>query len=309
MKIFRVSILLTITCCTLGIMAFTNYSIIVRTAYAADNCDPTSTCTNIQTGIDNSQTNDCTNFSTCVNEANGNDNTQTNRCDTIEAESCSNRVAPFAGGGNDNNQITDCSRITNNDGLGCINLVDGSRNSQTIGCNEVNQGCFNGGDSDNIQVIKCNSVGQNAEFSTSCSNLGSLDNVQNIDCTNVLGTCENSGGSGNNQNIDCRDIESGCFNGAFGEFGSKNNQDINCLSVNGFGCFNFVSGDGDTQSALCYSVSEGCGNFALGNGNSQDLTCINRIKYTMIFCSLVLIHRRRFASTLGLVRMTVINTR
>ena len=81
-------------------------SMFEQTAYAADNCDLTSTCTNIQTGIDNSQTNDCTNFSTCVNEANGNDNTQTNRCDTIEAESCSNRVAPFAGGGNDNNQIS-----------------------------------------------------------------------------------------------------------------------------------------------------------------------------------------------------------
>ncbi len=74
-------------------------------------CDLTYTCTNIQTGIDNSQTNDCTNFSTCVNEANGNDNSQTNRC------ASSNRVTLFAGEGNDNNQITDCSRVTNNDGL------------------------------------------------------------------------------------------------------------------------------------------------------------------------------------------------
>ena len=31
----------------------------------------TSTCTNTQTGIDNSQTNDSTNFSTCINDGRG----------------------------------------------------------------------------------------------------------------------------------------------------------------------------------------------------------------------------------------------
>lgn len=124
-KIFKVSILLTITCCTLGIMAFTNYSIIERAAYAADNCDFTSTCTNTQTGIDNSQTNDCTNFSTCINDGRGAGNTQSNLCDSVSVSGCSN----FANG-DTNNQIINC-KVVNPDA--CSNFAVGDDNSQKYG--------------------------------------------------------------------------------------------------------------------------------------------------------------------------------
>ena len=76
--------------------------------YAVDNCDATSTCTNTQTGVDNTQTNDCTTFSTCENEAIGDGNIQSNRCDSAAGSEffpgCDNFIE-----GNDNSQSKNCT--------------------------------------------------------------------------------------------------------------------------------------------------------------------------------------------------------
>ena len=65
-----------------------------------------STCTNIQTGTGNSQSNNCTDLSTCQNEAHGDGNAQTNRCDSSAGSEflfgCSNSIF-----GNRNTQVTD----------------------------------------------------------------------------------------------------------------------------------------------------------------------------------------------------------
>jgi hypothetical protein len=57
-------------------LALANSIIFEQSVYAVDNCDATSTCTNTQTGIDNSQFNECTNLSTCLNDATGNKYTE-----------------------------------------------------------------------------------------------------------------------------------------------------------------------------------------------------------------------------------------
>ena len=125
----RASILVIISCSALGIMVVTNYLTFEQSAFAVDNCDSSSNCTNTQTGIDNTQTNDCTNFSTCrmmqpgmtirrptvviqftgtefspgcENVAEGNGNSQTNTCDSDPGNGCTNEAF-----GNDNTQNID----------------------------------------------------------------------------------------------------------------------------------------------------------------------------------------------------------
>ena len=87
-------------------------------AYAVTTCDTTSTCTNIQTGTGNSQSNNCTDLSTCQNEAHGVGNAQTNRCDS-SASPIRMLNSIF---GNRNTQVTDCANVG---GTGCFNAVGG----------------------------------------------------------------------------------------------------------------------------------------------------------------------------------------
>ena len=84
-------------CSALGIVVVTNYLTFDQTAFAVDTCDSSFNCTNTQTGIDNTQTNDCTDFSSCGNIALSDTNTQSNRCDSAIGASlfgagCSNAL-------------------------------------------------------------------------------------------------------------------------------------------------------------------------------------------------------------------------
>jgi len=126
----RPSILVIISFSALDIKVVTNYLIFDQTAFAVDACDSSSNCTNTQTGIDNTQTNNCTDSSTCSNNAQGDSNTQINAC--AKAPS-----TEFVGGceniavGNDNNIMNNCTEST------CDNLAIGEGNTQIVNCESV----------------------------------------------------------------------------------------------------------------------------------------------------------------------------
>jgi len=88
----------------------TTNGFIMFEVYAIDNCDATSTCTNLETGTGNTQTNNCTDFSTCQNEAIGDENAQTNNCDSSPG-------GEFL--------------------FGCLNSAIGDRNNQRSACANV----------------------------------------------------------------------------------------------------------------------------------------------------------------------------
>src|SRR6185312_13270639 len=128
----RSSILVIISFSTLGIAIASNYLTFDQTAFAADNCDSSSNCTNAQTGIDNTQTNDCTNFSLCQNGALGDGNTQANRCDSAVETLIGGGCTNFAEVGDGNTQTNDCTSTSS-----CVNVgtvSDG--NTQTNDCTD-----------------------------------------------------------------------------------------------------------------------------------------------------------------------------
>jgi hypothetical protein len=154
--------------------------------YAMDNCDPTSNCSTLEIGTDNSQSNNCTNFSICVNAVFGDGNTQTNRCDSVGEFGCFNGA-----GGNDNTQNIDCDSVGE---FGCTNGAGGNDNTQTNRCDSVGAGgCANiAFGNDNTQNLLC------ARMLTGCNNeIGSFEapissNSQSTTCANA-GSCSNVG--------------------------------------------------------------------------------------------------------------------
>ena len=93
--------------------------------YAADNCDATSTCTSIDLGSLNSQTNNCRTNSDCINTAYGNSNSNTNNCS--DSASC------------DNNAVGNLNILTSNCRTShCNNVAIGDSNTQNSNCIDSN---------------------------------------------------------------------------------------------------------------------------------------------------------------------------
>ena len=108
-----------------------NSILLEQYVYAIDNCDPTSTCTNTQTGTGNNQENNCIKSSTCSNAATGNENKQNNRCESVRPRGQ----------------------------IGCINIGEGDGNTQKNDCNSVGEFCRNFAiANDNTQTTRCKSV-------------------------------------------------------------------------------------------------------------------------------------------------------
>lgn len=195
-----VSLLVIVACSTLGIVALTNYLASEQSAYAVDNCDSSSNCTNTQKGIDNAQTNNCRDSSTCSNIALGDRNTQTNRCKSAAGTEFVGGWDTIAGG-NDNTLTINCTDST------CFNFAIGDGNTQILNCKSApvdefgtGAGCgqFAFGD-DNYQKILCT----NANPGNICGgNLaeGGNNNDQQINCNRVTerGGCANVVGGGEN---------------------------------------------------------------------------------------------------------------
>jgi len=142
---------------SLGISTFAiaNSMMFEHRAYAVDNCDATSTCTNFQSQPGNSQTNNCINSSNCRNAANGNDNTQINRCDSVREFGCSNFLI-----GEGNSQINNCNSIGH---FGCSTFAEGNDNTLSNHC----------------EFAECNSIAHGS------------DNTINTECFAVETFCQN----------------------------------------------------------------------------------------------------------------------
>ena len=121
MNFCRISTLLIISFFTSGIMAAIIISNFEPMAFAADNCDTTSTCVNIGTASD-IQNNNCIRNSLCVNFAPGSPNTQNNNCDTTNL--CSNIGSGGSTSQNNNCRITSlCQNVDNGGSIPRILIV------------------------------------------------------------------------------------------------------------------------------------------------------------------------------------------
>lgn len=109
------------------LMATTSSLSINFKVYAADNCDATSTCTNVDNGISNDLNNDCRTNSNCVNTADGNSNTNSNNC--RDNANCGNVAI-----GNLNNLNNICRDSV------CDNNVVGDSNTVNNIC--IDSNCF-----------------------------------------------------------------------------------------------------------------------------------------------------------------------
>lgn len=273
MIIWKVSILLIISGFACGVMALTNYS--VSEVYAADNCDATSTCTNVDIGTDNTQINNCIDSTTCDNSANGDRNTQTNECASVGTPGCFNTADPlFAPTTDDNIQSNDC---TFGEGFQCSNeIVGGNKNIQNNQCQANAQSdCVNFAfDDGNTQFNDC--IGEG--FACQNQGIGS-SNQQKIECKdNGAAFCINQElGNENIQTIDCRKNEVIECSNDVGQPGDRNNMNVHCenKAVGFEGCSNFVVGGSDnTENVDCKSVgTTGCNNILSGNRNTQSIKC------------------------------------
>jgi hypothetical protein len=244
----------------LGVLVATNYLTFEQSAFAVDNCDPSSTCTNVDNGVGNTQSNNCTDSSTCENDVTGNDNSQSSDCTHLT--DCDNPAV-----GDNNIQNIKCQNVLDD---GCRNIA-GSLPPFPLPPNIANG---------NIQNIDCSN---GVDFG--CRNLAGGDgNTQNLQCDSIAGNegCKNNAfGNDNTQNLNCRFITvhtGGCGNDII-DAGNNNIQDMKCLFVS-IGCTNTLEGDGNElggneQSLLCVN-SVRCDNVSFdANGNVQKSVCVN----------------------------------
>ena len=183
--------------------------------YAADNCDATSTCTNTQAGIGNTQNNDCYRNSKCENfvDVDGNFNRQNNNC--LRTEQCANAVEIAPDTGSLNSQDVNC--VNSNE---CDNTIGDNTDSSTqhLVCSGTDL-CHNGAAANDFisQTLVCGRTHD-------CINAnGAPSTTQTLACANSPG-CENVQGK---TNIACQ--SSLCESGRFGI--NEDTQDTACQST------------------------------------------------------------------------------
>lgn len=186
MIISALSVMIIMASLVISTAVITNSMMFEQSVYAVDNCDATSTCLNVDTGIGNTQTNECTNFSICFNGMTSRGivqrSIQTNEC--TDLSTCSNAITGSRS--NDNIQTNRCDSAP---GLGfidgCTNFATGNDNTQINSCTAV-AACDNEalGD-DNRQNILC------ARMFDCGNTIESSSSTQSTTCANG-GTCSNT---------------------------------------------------------------------------------------------------------------------
>ena len=158
-------------------------------AFAANNCDSTSLCEEIDNSGSSTQNNNCRNLSLCSNLALGPDpNTQSNDCDR---SFCTNLAI------SNTNQRINCVDAT------CNNFSFGFSNNQNMNCRATS--CFNAGDgSDGTQNMVCANGGGCTNFDSGFS----APNKQNTLCQSS--TCVNVG---TNTNVQANSASETCSSG------------------------------------------------------------------------------------------------
>jgi hypothetical protein len=241
--------------------------------FAADNCDPTSTCTN--SGSGSTQVNNCRE-SVCSNS--GDESTQNNNCVGIG-------TVGFGGGcSNDGRESTQANQCTSTGRGTCYNIGDGSK--QTNNC--VFGFCSNIGDKNSIQNNNCRAKenplgGPN----TVCENRGD-GSTQNVNCIDVSVLCQNQG-HGSTMNLNCVDVGKSCSQSGDGKMNLNcarmevgcsnannpgNPSEMNVICADGGACRNLWLGKGSvTQTIICHKSV--CANEARSSGTTQTTICNN----------------------------------
>ena len=241
--------------------------------YAADSCDPTSTCTN--TGSGSTQVNNCRE-SVCSNS--GDESTQNNNCVGIGT------VGFFNGCSNDGRGSSQANECTSTGRGNCFNIGDGSK--QTNNC--IFAFCSNRGDNsiqnNNCRAkedplggpsIVCGNRGDGSTQNLNCIRGGNLfcqnegqGSTMNLNCVDVGKSCSQSGDG--KMNLNCARMEVGCSNAA--NPNNPSEMGVNC--ADGGACRNLWLGSGSvTQTITCHKSV--CANQARSSGTTQTTICNN----------------------------------